>query len=404
MKRLPVFYAAFFTDAVLRRMITYAVVLYGAEVLGGGQWAGLLYLCLVLPYLLSLHAGSVIDHSARRRVLQITAASTLALMLVLAGAEQCGTPHGLVIAAVILVYGIVSAFAYPAFVAAVADVAERERIGHSTVVVNILAMLSHVCAPVAVGLLRMNLAWPALFGVFAALAAASWLALAGARLPRTTPPADTTTVRERLRELYVFCREHPSLPSLLLAIAAFSGLVVGPLEVLTPLFAENPLGLPPLRAGAFLAAGGLGLVAGAFGALKLVGRVNLGAWLCGCGVAGGLLIIVMTFAGTNAAFGLFFTAGALGGVFSSLAIAGTQARASDALRGRVMGLFTLILGAPPAIGGALAGAMSDTFGTVTTIRVFFTTVAVVFAVFFVTLKSLRPRTTSVADAGTPRPA
>jgi hypothetical protein len=45
-------------------------VLYGFEVLGGRMWSGLFYLCLVSPYLLSVYAGSVIDASSKRTVLQ----------------------------------------------------------------------------------------------------------------------------------------------------------------------------------------------------------------------------------------------------------------------------------------------------------------------------------------------
>lgn len=396
MSRHHLYYAAFFTDATLRRTVTYAAVIYGAEVLGGGYWAGLLYLCLELPYLLSLHAGSVIDSFLKRSVLQVTAGATLATMLALFAAEKAGAP-GIIVAAILLAYGTVSAFSYPTFFAAVPEVIESNCVQRSTVVVNILSMISHVCGPVAVGVLRATLSWPAFFGVLAVMAATGWLFLQGAGLHRTPAPVREKSSVGPLRELYLYCRTHPSLPALMLMITAFSGLVMGPLEVLTPLFADTSLRLSPLQAGAFLATGGAGLVVGAFGALKLVSRGELGVWLCGSTALGGLLIAGMSFTNTEAAFVLFFVSGVLGGVFSSLSIAGMQVRASDLLRGRIMGLFTLLLSAPAALGGVIAGSMSDALGTVATMRIFFATVVVVFVVFFATLKSLR-REASVASA------
>jgi predicted MFS family arabinose efflux permease len=387
MSRLGLYYAAFFADALLRRILTYAVVIYGVEQLGGGRWAGLLYFCLVVPYLLSVHAGCLIDRRSKNRLLQTTAAGAMVLMLILAGADFSGLPIAGAATFVFLTYGILSAFAFPALIAAAPDVAPPDKAGHATVMINTLSMLCHVCAPLMTGLLRVTLSWPSFFVALAGLAGVKWLTLRAVRLPDR--PGAEGDGRAHLRELYQFFRSDRTFASLMLAIACFSGLIIGPLEMLMPLFAEKGLQLSPVPAGAFLAVGGVGLALGAFAALRLAGRPREGAWLTGSAAGGAVLIGAMTWVPAPAAFVLVFAGGMLGGVFSSLGISWTQRLAPAPLRGRIMGLFTLILGAPPAMGGALAGAMTDALGPVATIRLFFFAAAVVFAVFFAMLKALR---------------
>ncbi len=393
---MPLFYAAYFTSALLRRVLTYAVVLYGAEVLGRGAWSGVLYLCLVAPYLLSVYAGTLIDSSLRRTVLWLTSALSLLFMVALAIETRQHAPHAWAVAAIIFGYGVVSAFAYPAFIAGVADIAAPARVAHSTAVMNVFSLLSQVAGPVTVGVLRTTVSWPNLFVASVALAAVSWIAVTVAPLPRAHVVAPKRASRQvafspwaDLAEVYAYARAHRTLATLLLAVALFSALVVGPLEVLVPLFASRALALAPLAAGAFIATGGMGLVIGALGALTLVGSSRSGLWMCGGVVLGSAVVVAMTAAPRTVAFPLFLAGGALAGVFSSLSLADIQSAATPEMRGRVIGAFSVVLGAPPAIGGALAGAMSDSLGTPVTLRILFSVVGVVFLGLYLVRPALR---------------
>lgn len=394
MSALGPFYATFFLCALVRRGVPYAAIVYGFEVLGGHNWSGVFYFCLVTPYLLfSLPAGNAIDRRSAARVLRWAAVATLPPLLLLALAESVGAPagavqHGTLIAALLFGYGTAYAFAYPSFIAVIPSLAPPAAVGRATIWINVTAIASLAYAPLVVGALREFLPWRWLFATFAALAvlaAGATLRIRGrpanppARDPREPPPAG----------LLAFCRASPLLTGLLLAAVIFSAFVVGPLEVLLPHFAEHTLRLSPLRAGAFVAVGGTGLVLGSIAALPLAGRSRLGTWLCGLGVTGAACMVAMTFAPPALAFVLVFVGGVLGGLFSSLSIAGTQAVASDALRGRVMGLFALIFGGVPGIGGFAAGALASAEGTVTAIRLFFAAAGVAFAALFALRRSLR---------------
>jgi len=58
----------------------------------------------------------------------------------------------------------------------------------------------------------------------------------------------------------------------------------------------------------------------------------------------------------------------------------------------VLGLFSLIIGAIPALGGLASGALIEAAGTVTTMRVAFGAVVVAFALLYFLQPALRRET------------
>jgi MFS family permease len=394
------YYAAFFISGWLRRMVAYTAVLYGFEVLGGGQWSGLLYVALVAPYLLSVYAGSVIDASSERAVLRVTSSVVVFLLLLLAVATrssfQAAPVHGAIVAGLILGVGATAAFAYPAFLSAIPGLQPPSGLGRATALVTVLSMLCYVCAPLVIGGLRKFLPWP---GVFLGLAA---IASLGSLLQRTIPFAarpkplssdsrGVSAADEPARSLFPLGSLGSPVLALLAVAALFSACAAGPLEVFAPLFGHEIGGGDPWRGGLFIAVGGLGLLAGAVVALRLVNRVAVGAWLCGCAAAGGALLIAMTYAPAGPAFALFFAAGIVGGIVNALCLSGIQARAPAALRGRVLGLFSLILGGTPALGGWAAGKLAHALGLVSAMRSTFGVVSVLFVLLFAAVPELRQR-------------
>jgi MFS family permease len=408
------YYAAFFTDTLLRRVMTYAIVLYGAEVMGRGAWAGALYVCIVAPYLLSIYAGSLIDTLPRVRLVRQTAASTLVVMGGFTALTYAHVPHAWPLATLLFVYGLVSAFAYPAYFAGIADLADPDRLATSTVGMNVLTLASQVAGPVFVGVLRAFLSWPQVFAAATLLAAVQLIAL------RTVPWGRPVTSRRSfaevarspwadMAELHAYTRTHATLATLVLAVTLFSTLAIGPLEVLVPLIAPKSFALSSAVAGLFMATGGVGLVVGALAALKLVGRVRTGMWICMSALAGGIAVILMTVSPEPLAFALYLAAGIAAGVFSSLSLAAIQQASTGALRGRVLGLFSLVLGAPPAIGGAAAGVMSDSIGAPAALRLFCGVGCVAFLLLLATRPALRAAAADAAEStppagGTPEPA
>jgi MFS family permease len=405
------YYVAFFADALLRRILTYSIVLYGVDVLGRGTWSGVLYVCLVAPYLLSIAAGRIIETTNVTSMLRLTATLILVLVAGLTGFASASIHVPMILAAIMLCYGIVSAFAYPGFLAGVADIVEPKRVGRATITMNILSLVTQVLAPVVVGVLRAFVSWPTFFICATAIAAVVCVAMF---LVRPSRPAETEwgysrqrgyvdepvysqqmqrpsravalMPRSSIAEMRAFKAVNPILPTLLIAVTLFSALAIGPLEVLVPLFTSKTLSLSSAMAGAFLATGGVGLVVGAVSALKLTGKGRTGLFLCGAAVAGSLVVLAMTISPVPVAFAMYFLGGMCAGLFSSLSLGAIQEAVTPEMRGRTVGVFTLVLGAPPAITGAAAGALSDRVGTAAALRI----LCVVLGVGFVLLYAMRP--------------
>lgn len=400
------YYAAFFAGAWVRRMVAFVVVLYGYNVLGGGRWSGLLYFCLVGPYLLSVWAGRFIDVSSKRVVLHGTSALAVLLLVAL---TVCVGRGGLpsrpwLIAALIGGYGVVAAVAFPAFLTVVPDVFGCTQVSRASAVTNVLSMLCHVCGPLTVALIRWRLSWWPVFAAFAAISAAGWAWLAAVPLPSDRRGAASDRARRApAAGLAVVCRTQPGLVSILLALVVFSVVVAGPLEVLAPLFGQVAGGGGALGTGGFVAVGGIGLFLGAICALRLVERPRLGTWLCGAGVMGSVLLVAMTWAPVWCAFVVFFCAGLLGGVFTSLCVAGIQARAPDQDRGRILGLYSLILGGAPALGGYVSGKLVDAVGIPAAIRAVFGVAAAAYVLLYLCRADLRDTSSAANGIASPAP-
>jgi MFS family permease len=221
-------------------------------------------------------------------------------------------------------------------------------------------------------------------------------------LPFAAASSSRASSGDLMSNTWRWCRglpgQHPALCALLVAITLFSIVAVGPLELFVPLYGVVLVPGQPFRSGLFMATGGLGLLVGALWALRLVHRPRVGAWLCGCAVTGGILLVAVTYAPTALAFALLFAAGITGGVFNSLCLAGIQVRAPALLRGRVLGLYTLVLGGSPAVGGFIAGKLLHHVDVPLAMRWIFGAATALFIALYLVLPALRTRASAaVAD-------
>ena len=379
-RSLSLHLGAFFADALLRRALTVAVVLFGADALGGGGWAGALYLGLMLPYLASWYAGVVIDGGTPRTTLRASTAATAGLVATLAGASMTADA-GPAMFAVLLAYGTASAFAYTAFMAR-PPAGQGDELTRATIVMNVLSLASYVGGPALVGVLRAALPWPAVFLSLTTLAAASMILAwtSSATAVRTRRTADTAvSPTGALRAALGFLATESTPRPLFGLVALFATLVVGPIEVFMPIFSVQVLGMTPGVSGAFLAAGGVGIVTGSIAALRWLDVQGAFQRLCRLTVWGALTMLAITVFPAVAAAPAYLAAGVMAGLFSSTALATIQRQVPSGSRGVAMGIYALSVGAPPAIGGAIAGALAEAVTLLTAMRVVFGAVAVVFA-------------------------
>jgi MFS family permease len=107
----------------------------------------------------------------------------------------------------------------------------------------------------------------------------------------------------------------------------------------------------------------LSLIAGGITALALARHLRHGPVILGGVVVGGLVFASLSHI-ANPAFSAAALAGVglAGGMVISLVVAGIQARAPEALRGRVMGMYAITSQVVPAASGVAAGALTSAVG------------------------------------------
>lgn len=327
---------------------------------------GLVAICLSAPVmLLSLFGGVVADKSNKRELLvktQLLAMLPALLLAVLtvSGQITVGWVMGLA-----FLLGTVNAIELPARQAFLVELVNRSQLTSAITLNSVVFNATRIAGPVLAG---FTIAAAGLAACFV-INAASFLAGIGSLLLikrhsscRLAPAVSGRSMFDELREglRYVAGERQIAMIMLLVVVVSLFGI---PFVPLLPVFADGVLKVGPQ---------GLGLLAGACGVGSMVAALAL-AWRGEIRKKGQLIVA----AGLLFAVGLFLFANALdyqtallsllfvgAGMVCFLAMITCylQHRCPDLLRGRVMGVYTLVLIGMAPFGHALMGFLTGRFG------------------------------------------
>ena len=331
------------------------------------SFVGLVACAGSLPILLlSLHAGVLVDRVDKLRLVAAAQAALLVEAALLAWFVWTGrlTPAWLL--ALVSLNGLATAFEIPARQSLVADLVGRDSL-HAAIALNSSGFnLARIVGPAIGGLVIRSLGVAGCF----ALNAASYLAvLAGLALIRLPAGARGAAARggesaaHGVREGVRYVAGARPVRALMLTIAV--GSVVGtPFLTLMPVFARDVLGAAAGGYGSMLTCVGIGGLAGALALAVLSRRVPRGRLLLAAELAFGALLVA--FASTRSlpvAHGVLLVTGFAMIVTGALSNSLLQALVPDALRGRVMALYSLVVvGLPLTLGALVAGRLAAAVG------------------------------------------
>ncbi len=322
-----------------------------------GIAVGLNYLPVLV---LGPFAGLVVDRSDKRRLLVRSQALMATTSLVLATVVLTGVVELWMLYALSACNGIGLAFENPGRRSFIPEMVPREDVPNAVGLQSSLAAIARTVGPAIAGLVI------AAFGtglVFLANAT-SYLASMGAlqamerrALRRSEPLVPARgQIREGLR--YAATDPRVRLPLVILAVV---GTLAYAWPVTVPLVTTQVFEAGPRVLGVFLAAMGVGALAGSLtvAASQRVTHRSLALVT----LAFGVVVVVTAYAPTVAAFGvLLVLTGGVGTAFVVLNNGVLQLEARDAFRGRVMALVSAAFVGSTAIGGPLAGFVADTLG------------------------------------------
>jgi MFS family permease len=371
LRRYGRFYLSCLAAFTAGHMINYAVIIYAQEVIGSDLLSGIGFgLCFGPPLVLGWYAGVLCDRLAPVRLIHAAQALFVAAALLLWGADIALAAAGSRVPALVLAAALAGAgwsFVAPARMATLGQIASAADLKPAAVVFNLLVMLGFGLGPLLIALARRSFGWPAVFLVAAALFALSSLVLRGVRTTasgRVHPP-----VLIEIGEGLAAVAAQPLLAQLM--VAAMAGfLAMGPMSVLLPKLAATRLSLSELGRGAFLGTLALSLIAGGVLALALARRVHHGrAIFVATMLAGAALASLGGVQGVRAAVALLCIVGIAGGLSLSLIVAGVQTQAPEALRGRILSMYTIISQVVPAASGVASGVLVQTLGVSVALQV-----------------------------------
>jgi len=333
-------------------------------------WLGAVGAAGTLPVLaLSLFGGVAADRLPKRSLLIATQSVSTAVALTLGVLALLGQAQVWQVIAAALLLNVANALDLPARQSFVVEMVGREDLLNAIALNSLTFNAARVIGPAIAGVIVATAGTAACFLVNAASFVPVIAALA---LMRGLPPkrlSDGGSMLSHLREGFVYAARERRFQGLigLVAAASFFGF---PCVTLLPSFARDVLHTDARGYGALMAVTGVGAIASVLALASRQKSVG-GAVVAGAGLLfGGSLVLFAASRSFLTAVPLLLLAGA--GMVAQAATANTlvQSMVPDALRGRIMSMFTLVLMGAMPLGNILIGALAGLIGTMAAVAIF----------------------------------
>ena len=325
-------------------------------------YLGLVGALQTLPVLLfSFLGGVVADHTSKLKLLFLTQAILMLLALALGLLVELDLIKVWMLCLVVFLSGTVMAFDIPVRQAFIVELVGKPDLPNAIALNSTLFNATRVAGPAVGGIIIAALGMANCFF----LNAASFLAVLLALILLQLPPARLTPWQPFLhawKELLDYLLERRELRLVLLLMTAVAVFAM-PYYVLLPILARDVLGVGPRGFGLLMAASGLGAFLGGLTlARRLQRRPPMPSFLGGLGMFLAGLMGLGLCRNYYAALGFMFLAGF--GMVTQLSTGNSllQLNVPDALRGRIMSLFGLIVMGFAPMGSMIYGVAAHYAG------------------------------------------
>ena len=340
------------------------------QLTGSKSLLGVVAACASAPMLFfSTWGGWAADRYAKRSVLVVTQISSMIQSLVMAALVWSGHVRPWQIIFVAIIGGVTMAFDMPARQSFVIEMTSRADLMNAISLNSSVFNAARVIGPSLAGVLmaKVGIAMCFFLDGISFIAVISGLLMM--QLPKhKAAPSETGAIGQAL-EGFRYVWRHPR-PLTILSLFAVVGIFGWSYSVLMPAFAHDVLHLGEQGYGMLMAASGIGALIAAL-TVATVGQslptralALGGVWIFSAGMAGFAF---------NRNLYLALTLLALGGFGIVLYFSTTntvlQTIVPDQMRGRVMGIWTLVFGGMMPLGSLQAGFVADLIGSPATIAI-----------------------------------
>ncbi len=313
--------------------------------------------------LLSILSGAIADRVPKRRLLVVTQSILMLQAFTLATLVWTGRVRYWHVAVLATAYGLANTFDMPARQALVAHLVERRDLGNAIALSSAMFNAARLIGPAVAGLLIGRFGVAPAFALNGLSFIAVIIALLTLRTEGPATPSAGATMAEKIRGGLEYATATPMIAFVLSLLLAVSFFVLN-FNVLIPLVTKQVLHAGAEEFGWLMAALGAGAIVGALAlavfvrvrpplALILTAAFVLSAGTATIGILGrfGLTVVVLVVVGFSQ---ITFQAGC-----NTM----LQITAPDALRGRIMSLYTFVFVGVTPIGSLMVGSLAEHLGT-----------------------------------------
>ena len=319
--------------------------------------------------LFSLFTGALADRVPKRSLLIATQATQGTIALLIALLVWSGRVEYWHIGVLAVVWGLASSVDQPARQALLSELVGRADVVSAVALGSAAFNGARIIGPAIAGVLIAQVGIAPAFALNALAFCVSITALRGAVPRGGAAPMGGTTMLEAIGEGLGYARRTPRV-RLTLGFALVASFCIFNFSVYVPLLSKTVLGLGAEGFGYLMACLGVGAVAGALTLGALGGRppspgTIAGSLVVACGGLVGLGFVDHFWTAAP----LLALTGFTGIIVVAACNTSLQLLAPDALRGRVMSLYTLVSGGVFPLGAFWVGALSQVWSVSTAFRV-----------------------------------
>jgi len=313
-----------------------------------------------LPFLaFSLFGGVLADRIDRRRILLGSQLVQLTSAVILTVLVYKGVVPIWVILVLSFVVGLAQSFGGPAYQALVPALVDKEDLPNAVALNSIQFNLARVIGPVLAGVAFYKLGAAACFGLNGLSFVAVIFAILALKRGEMTAAAAKEPVLASLRTGLAAVRDARALRGLV-GLAFVGSFCAMPLVTFLPVFAKDIFLQDAKGYAGLLAAFGIGAVIGAVSVAGFVGQVKRkGTVAVAMQMSFGALLIAFALSkNLYLSYAILFFSGACLMVVFALFMTLVQTNVDDAMRGRVVSVYTLAFRGAMPLGNLFAGLVS----------------------------------------------
>jgi len=330
---------------------------------GSAALLGMVGFCSQFPvFLIAPLGGIAADQANRRKMLVATQTASMLLALAYAALTLTHLIRVWEIFVLAALLGVVNGFDIPVRQAFVVDMVGKDDLMNAIALNSSTFNAARIVGPAVAGILVATIGEGWCFFANGVSYVAVIVGLLLIRLPLRERRAATASAWERIAEGFRFTAKTGPIAGLLLLLGLVS-LAGMPYAVLMPIFADKVLHGGSRTLGILMSASGAGALLGAL-SLAFRRRVRgLGRWVALAAAGFGLSLIAFSFSHSIWVSSLLLVPVGYS-LMVEMASSNTliQAMVPDALRGRVMAVYSMMFMGMAPIGALLAGFAAHVFG------------------------------------------